>query len=157
MKNEMRSITNTQCYRKDLELAKAYSESLIIRTDKLAASAKSVTKEYNLDQFLAFAGGDQESLRQILVSFISSGIKNLQLFKQYIEEENIGAIAELSHKMLPLFRQIEVNDIVVLLTQLERNDFQPLSKETYCSIGKSAVEKIEALLQIIEKEEKLVP
>jgi signal transduction histidine kinase/FixJ family two-component response regulator len=122
---------------------------------EIIKSVKLANAGYNLDKLLAFVEGDQESLRQILVSFVNTGNKNLQLLRQYIEEENIGSIAELSHKMLPFFRQIEVNDVVELLVQLERNDFHTLSKEDYCSIGKSVAEKIEALLQKIGKEENL--
>jgi CheY-like chemotaxis protein len=127
----------------------------IIKSEIRTNSENTVSKGYNLDQLLAFVEGDQESLNQILVSFIHSGNQNLKLFRQYIEEENISAISELSHKMLSLFRQIEVNELVELLVVLERNDYPQMSKEHFCSIGKSAVEKIETLLQTITKVEKL--
>lgn len=110
-------------------------------------------KGYNLDQFAAFAAGDPESLRQILVSFVNSGKQNILLFRQAIQEENKYAISELSHKMLTLFRQLQANDVVDLLAQLERKDFEKIDQQYYLHLGKSALKKIEKILQTIQEEE----
>ena len=112
-------------------------------------------KRYNLEQFAAFAAGDPEGVKQILVSFINSGNQNATLFRQYLHEENDSAISELSHKMLTLFRQLEAYDIVDLLDQLEQKDFAQTNNKQYYSMGNSALEKIEALLLIIEKEQNI--
>jgi len=118
-------------------------------------SASRVAKGYKLDQLLAFVEGDHESLKQILVSFIHSSNQNLMLFRQYLEEENINMIAHISHKMLSLIRQLEAYDIVELLAELEQNEFSVSGKENYLSLGKLAVERIETLLQAMEKEENI--
>ncbi|HET6559083.1 MAG TPA: hybrid sensor histidine kinase/response regulator [Prolixibacteraceae bacterium] len=109
---------------------------------------------YNLDQLAAFAAGDPESFREILTSLISTGKDNITLFRQYIEHENKDGISALSHKMLTLFRQMEATDIVELLTRLEQ---EPKGHENpqYYLWGKLALEKIEALMTTIEKEEHL--
>lgn len=108
---------------------------------------------YNLRQIVAFVEGDPESLRQILVSFIKTGKQNVLLFRQYLQDENEQALSDLSHKMLTLFRQIEAYDIVELLAQLEHKDFASKDSKQYYLSGRLAVEKIEALLQIIQKDE----
>ncbi|MDP2888388.1 MAG: hypothetical protein Q8P34_05385 [Bacteroidota bacterium] len=87
--------------------------------ENLEPHAKEPHKSYNLDQFKAFAAGDQESLRQILGSFIVSGKRNANHFRKFIDEKNTKEVSELSHKMLTLFRQLEAKDIVGLLVQLE--------------------------------------
>lgn len=107
---------------------------------------------YNLDQLAAFAAGDPESFREILTSLINTGKENTALFRQYIESENKDAISALSHKMLTLFRQMEATDIVELLSRLEQ---EPNGQDNpqYYLWGKLALEKIEALLGTIEREE----
>lgn len=109
--------------------------------------------EYSLRQFAAFAGGDPENLREILVSFINSGKKNAELFRQYIEDESVIMISELSHKMLPLYRQLEAKDIVDLLSQLEQRDIFLPDHEHYYSMAKSALNMIDTLLLNIQKRE----
>jgi len=110
---------------------------------------------YTLKQFSAFAEGDPESLMQILVSFIMTGKQNAILFRQYLSDENDRALSELSHKMLSLFRQLEANELVGLLSQLEHNDFARLSKSEFYLCGKMAIEKIDALLETIQREENI--
>jgi len=110
---------------------------------------------YNLKQLESFAEGDPEVLRLILESFISTGKQNAVLLKQYLQEENYNAISELSHKMLPLFRQLEANDIAEILTQLEQKDFARMYSIKYYSQGKSVLKMIDTLLSTIQNEENI--
>jgi len=112
-------------------------------------------REYNLTQLAAFASGDPESLREILVSFIHSGKQNASLFAEYLKEKNEVGLSELAHKMLPLFRQLEANEIVQLLGQLEQKDFSKYNKMQLYAMGESALKKIEELLDTIRHEEEL--
>lgn len=114
-----------------------------------------IPKQYNLEQIAAFASGEQESLRQILVSFLKSGKQNALLFKNYLHEKNENAISELSHKMLPLFRQLEAYDIVELLSQLEQKTRTGISREKWHAEATLALDKIEQLLVTIQREEGL--
>lgn len=110
---------------------------------------------YNLKQFAAFAEGDPEGLLQILVSFIKTGKQNALLFRKYLNDENDHALAELSHKMLSLFRQLEATDLVELLSQMEHIDFARLHSKEFYLCGKLAIEKIDVLLNTIQKEENI--
>ena len=119
------------------------------------AKPSSSPNGYNLKPFAAFAAGDPESLRQILASLIHSGKENTTLFRQYIQEENKDALASLSHKMLTLFRQMEANDVVALLSTLEQKDTNGDSQKYF--IGAIlALEKMETLLHVIETEENIL-
>ncbi len=112
-------------------------------------------KGYNLNQIAAFAEGDPESLMQILVSFIKTGRQNALLFRQYLHDENDRALSELSHKMLSLFRQLEASDLVELLSQLEHNDYAAVNNKEFYLCGNLAIERIDALLTTIQKEENI--
>ena len=123
-------------------------------TNSRSEKQKSV-QLYNLDQFRAYAGGDPENFHQIIVLFINSGLKNVAFFRQSLHEKNTTAISELAHKMLPLFRMLQTNNIVELLNQLEQKDPENINHEVYFSMGKSALGKIEEVLQIIQEEENI--
>lgn len=123
--------------------------------ENLEPQAKEPHKSYNLDQIKAFAAGDPESLRQILVSFIASGKRNAKHFRKSIAEKNTSEISELSHKMLTLFRQLEAQYIVELLAQLEDMEELRFDEQQYFSLSKLALEKIEALLQEIQENENI--
>lgn len=111
---------------------------------------------YNLDRLAAFAFGDPESLRQILESFIRSCKQNAKLFRKHLQERNNEAISELSHKMLTLFRQLEALAIVDILVLLEQKDLAVAGNRNYFSLGKAALEMIEALLQTIQEDEQII-
>jgi len=128
------------------------SKSVIDQTDRPLYSRRN---GYNLKQIAAFAEGDPEGLLQILVSFIKTGKQNALLFRQYLNDENDHALSELSHKMLSLFRHLEANDLVELLSQLEHIDFARLHSQEFYSCGKLAIEKIDVLLNTIQKEENI--
>lgn len=122
------------------------------RKDKVTSSPNG----YNLEQLAAFAAGDPESLRQILVSLIHSGRENTSLFRKYIQDQNKDALSALSHKMLTLFRQMEATDIVDLLSRLEQKDSNGHDNQQYYREGQLALEKIESLLETIEREENVL-
>jgi len=124
--------------------------------DNAQGILKSISSNgYNLKQLAAFAEGDPEFLRQILVSFISTGKQNVKLFRQYLQDENDNAISDLSHKMLPMFRQLEAYDIAELLSRLEQRDFYTKNSIHYYSQGKLVLERIETLLFTLENEENI--
>jgi len=110
---------------------------------------------YNLKQIASFVEGDPEGLMQILVSFINTGKQNATLFRKYLHDRNDHAISELSHKMLSLFRQLEANELVELLSQLEHNDFARADNAQFYNCGNLAIEKIDTLLNTIQKEENI--
>ncbi|HEX7584130.1 MAG TPA: hybrid sensor histidine kinase/response regulator [Prolixibacteraceae bacterium] len=124
----------------------------VIDNQKTSLNARQ--NRYNLEQFAAFASRDPESLRQILVSLIHSGMANTALFRQYLQDENLDALSALSHKMLTLFRQMEATDIVELLSRLEQKDELTDNKQ-YFLWGRLALEKIETILHTIQIDENI--
>lgn len=124
--------------------------------DNWEIQPKEPRKIYNLDQFNAFAAGDPETLRQILVSFIISCKRNVDHFRKSIDEKNAREISELSHKMLTLFRQLEAKDIVELLVRLEDMEELRSDEQQYFLLSRQALENIETLLQVIQENEDII-
>lgn len=110
-------------------------------------SNKKNTTSYSLKTVRAFAQDDEQSLRLILQSFMSSSLENLQRLKQYLKEGNNSELAELAHKMLAMFRQLEAHEIVQLLKQLEEKN-TPL--EQLQARAQQVIPLIEQLLQEIK-------
>lgn len=111
------------------------------------------TRPYNLNQIAAFASGESEGLRQILVSFLRSGRQNRMLFKKYLCEKDEDAISGLSHKMLPLFRQLEAYNIVELLSLLEQKNRTGISLPEWYTHAWSVLDRIEKLMDTLQCEE----
>ncbi|MDL2252107.1 response regulator [Odoribacter sp. OttesenSCG-928-J03] len=73
---------------------------------------------YTLKNIRVFADNDETVVQQILESFVTETEKHLKQLDEYTDEQS-ESTANLAHKMLPMFRQLEVKHIVELLTKLE--------------------------------------
>ena len=102
---------------------------------------------YTLDSIKAFAAGDPDALRQILASFVENTGEHLQLFRHYLEQEDLEGLSKLAHKMLPLFRQLEVKPVIRPLEALEQPVFDKEDKAEWMAIGNSALEEVVRLVQ----------
>ena len=81
---------------------------------------------YNLDMIMVFADNDKDAANQIIGSFISDCKTNFQLLAQHLESHETEQIAKLAHKMLPMFKQLAINDVIPSLLFLEK---MPLDTE----------------------------
>lgn len=108
--------------------------------------------ELDLSALTAFSEGDQEASNSIILSFISETRKNLKILSEGLAAEDAVSIANIAHKMLPLFTLIHASEVVQLLSSLEekRNDsFSAVISEK----AKRAITLIE---QVLEKAEQKV-
>ncbi len=126
-----------------------------VRQEKADLSSVNTGQSYNLEQIAAFASGDEETLRQIIVSFIQSSRQNTDLLRKFHREKNQHALSELAHKMLPLFRQLEAHPIVELLAVLEQRNTPALSAQQLYALALQAADQVDALMNTIQQEEGL--
>lgn len=74
---------------------------------------------YNTRSLTQFIGDDINALKNLLVIFIDSTKENL-LDIQYAKEEfDIEQISNIAHKMLPMFKQLEIKTLIHTLEALE--------------------------------------
>jgi signal transduction histidine kinase/DNA-binding NarL/FixJ family response regulator len=74
---------------------------------------------YNTGSLRQFIGDDKDALQNLLAIFIESTQENL-LDIQYAKDDfDIVTIGNIAHKMLPMFKQLEINTIVPRLEELE--------------------------------------
>ena len=103
---------------------------------------------YSLDSIQAFLNHDEVDVKNILTSFVGSTKNNLILLGSYVHSNDFEKIKSIAHKMVPMFKQIEANEIATSLTNLEINDYNSTEVKV---IYKNLEPQINLVLTAIEK------
>ena len=74
---------------------------------------------YSLDTISSFLGENEEAINDVLKTFVSETLTNLTQLKTGVEGLNYKDINSVSHRMLPMFRQLDVQSVVPHLEFLE--------------------------------------
>ncbi|UJH89931.1 response regulator [Antarcticibacterium sp. 1MA-6-2] len=107
---------------KPSDLLYRISEILKIELESKQNYSRRYTTElshYSLEEISLFAGDDQVALDTILTAFIESTRLNLKEMDLAAEEGNWDRTGNIAHRMLPMFKQLKVKEIVPKLQQLE--------------------------------------
>ena len=108
------------------------------------------TEGYTLKNILQFADNDEEALTSIIQSFLKTTREHLVLLKEYQQSKQWLSIAQLAHKMLPMFRQLETKEIVSALEQLEHSAKEPLQEKEITRLTQEVIKKAGELLKALE-------
>ncbi len=76
-------------------------------------------KPYCLAPLIAFLPNDRDALKDVLHSFEMTTFENLIQLSTSIDENDLKKMKETAHRMGPMFRQIEANEIAKILENLE--------------------------------------
>lgn len=106
-------------------------------------------KPYSLKLLRSFLTNDQEALNDFLRSFIKSTKENLIQLEKAITENNFQKIKEISHRMCPMFKQIQTQTISQLLDDME---LKYLPIEAIAANFKELKNQIEAVFMLIEQD-----
>lgn len=74
---------------------------------------------YSLTSLKLFSSNEEDALKELLFSFMTSTKKNLVILEEGISGKDILKIKETAHRMGPMFKQIEAHEIVQILSDLE--------------------------------------
>lgn len=78
---------------------------------------------YDLKSLSQFTQNDPESLKMIIETFIQSSIENCTHLNEALSEMNEQKVIEVSHKMIPMLKQIEAFHISEVLDTLEERHY----------------------------------
>lgn len=106
-------------------------------------------KPYSLTSLQSFLADSDEDLKEFLTTFIKNTKENLIPLENAIAENNILEIKEISHRMCPMFKQIQAYDITEILDDLELKD---LPLESSIALFKEVKNRIRSLFILIEKD-----
>lgn len=101
----------------------------------------------NPGKIMAFTDGDQETARKIIASFLSETRKHLSLLEEYLQAGQYDSLAKLAHKMLPMFRQFELNDITPLLEKVEHSGKTNLSPDSINELLQAIIKKTKTIIE----------
>jgi len=79
-------------------------------------------KLYDLTELKKMSGNNPELITNMINTFIENSQEALQKFHKALLDKNWNQIAETAHKILPSYRHLEVNSIVVQLDELKTKE-----------------------------------
>lgn len=115
----------------------------------LKTDSKQTNKPYSLKALKSFLSDEDEALKEVLLTFMTSTKESLQLLEQAILEDNFLEIKNSAHKMNPMFKQIKASHISTILDQLELEDH---TIQNINIIFTDLKNKITILFTLLEKE-----
>ena len=142
-------------------IKKPYSPKILLETiqrvldndilsDKIVKTKKEISSEpYSLVSLKEFLGDDNEASKEFIKSFIENTKLNLSALENSIEEKNTTEINSIAHRIAPMFRQIQAQEIGEILKILEQND---LSNSDLRSVYKALKTKIDSLFETLKRE-----
>ena len=86
--------------------------------------------ESEWQKMIDFVADDKEAVTKIIDSFIEETNKDKELLETAFQKKDNKAIKQISHKMLTLMRMISAQDIVSILTDLEKGEISKDKKAT---------------------------
>lgn len=106
---------------------------------------------YSLESLSQFTNNDPDSLRTIILTFTASAKSNCEELVLAAANKDARQLAETAHRMLPMLKQMEVNEIAALLIPLEDKvtDIDWAQMPEYVQV---IYEKMDRLCFALEKE-----
>ncbi|HUH25329.1 MAG TPA: ATP-binding protein, partial [Flavobacterium sp.] len=105
---------------------------------------------FDLTELYRLLDYDQEAVYQILQVFIENAQSDLEQLNLAYRDLNKDEIKNIAHKMLPMFRQLKIEEVIPHLLTLERESDQ-LTTETLSTEIKLTIEKIKSILDDLGK------
>ncbi|MBU2995587.1 response regulator [Cellulophaga baltica] len=85
------------------------------------SNKKSTTSSlYNLNTIKSFIGDNNDSLIEVLHTFLKDTDQNIIQLKKATQENDFSTINSVSHRMLSMFRQVNATDSVAILEAFEK-------------------------------------
>jgi len=105
---------------------------------------------FHLDVISSFLGDDEEGIAEVLQTFISDTKNNLEKLKVAVDDSDIKKVNVVSHRMLPMFRQLNSIEIIPILEQLEVLEISQLESKTLKQAYRDLHNKSTALILAIK-------
>jgi len=121
----------------------------IVRKEKIKSAG---TEKINLDNLYHISGGDEQFVKQMLISFIDTTKNGLTDMQKAVRSGKWESVADLAHKMLPPCRHINASDLSNLLKKIEesiQNKPDPVAVET---LTKESCIEFEAVSEILKEQ-----
>lgn len=112
--------------RSDYHTARAYSlgfDGYLVKPFTIetlyAQFGGSRASDYNLSQLSALFEEDEEAIREVIDAFSHATLSHVASLREFLRDSEFNRAQAICHKMLPMFAQLEANDVVVLLRKMD--------------------------------------
>lgn len=102
---------------------KEIAEEIIEEVLEISVEEKAnSSKLFNIESLFKFIGNDPSALIGILEAFIGNTRQDLELIQNALKESDADIIGARAHKMLSMYRQLEINSLLETLELLEQHN-----------------------------------
>lgn len=120
-----------------------------IHTQPAATPARQESRKYyTLEEIRNFAGEDPQAMDAILTAFIESTRSNLNALQLAFQKGQKKEVSAVAHKMLPMFRQLQVPHLIEQLVILENANGEEIREVNVPSL----VKEVNQLLENLQEE-----
>ncbi|MCR5861509.1 ATP-binding protein [Flavobacterium sp. J372] len=106
---------------------------------------------YNLESLSKFTYNDKDALRNILTIFTTSSKENCASLSAAVEKKDADFLGAIAHKMIPMLKQLEANEIAAMLVPLE-DGAHSMDWEELVDYVRNICDKMFSLIEKLEKE-----
>lgn len=106
--------------------------------------------DFNLTDLFNLLENDKEAAKLILESFFTSSKADIEVLNDAFTNNDIEKVKQTAHKMLPMFRQLKINEIVEKLILLEQKTTELSAEEMKNTIAE-ITKKTPLIIKEIEK------
>ena len=142
----LKPFSKTALLQKLNEISNLTTKTKVIET---IYSNKKNEDSYSLETIKMFLGEDKRAINEVLYSFKMDTIENRNHLKYAISNFDISKLNQIAHKMLPMFRQLQVLNAIPILENFEVLKTGEKTLEELKDESTEVLQKIEALIQEI--------
>ena len=142
----LKPFSKTALLQKLNEISNLRTKTEVIET---IYSNKKNEDSYSLETIKMFLGEDKRAINEVLYSFKMDTIENRNHLKYAISNFDISKLNQIAHKMLPMFRQLQVLNAIPILENFEVLKTGEKTLEELKEESTELQQKIEALIQEI--------
>ena len=104
-------------------LLKFFKGTNILKEQQSKSNVLNTPNDFSIETLRVFLNDDEQAIKQTLSVFLKDTQNNKILLNKAIEANNLKDVNELSHKMLTMFKQLEVQTVIPFLEMLETAEF----------------------------------
>jgi len=126
------------------------TKETITASTKNSPKMKLIYNDFDLTDLFNLLENDKEAVKLIVESFFTSSRTDIEVLNNAFTNNDIETVKQTAHKMLPMFRQLKINEIVDKLILLEQKTTDLSAEEMHNTITE-ITEKTPLIIKEIEK------
>lgn len=145
-------FTEEMLLRSILAVMENNSQSTIDHNGENEVNSSASQDKINLKNLYHIAGGDEQFVKQMLVSFVTTTQKGLKDIQVASMSGQWDSVANLAHKLLPPSRHIGATNLCNLLSTIEKDIRNNNSTESIETLTLKSLREFEAISELLKEQ-----